>query len=173
MNIKLKLGILAAMSFSILMGSAQAIDTTINITGKVVASPCEFDGDSTLYISLGQNIETLNLAAANTAGDWVPFSFAMKNCPLSTTNVVATFSGTPDSPGSLSLYKNTADATNIAVEVQSNDTAHRPLGDGQVWSIPRTPSNTALFPMRGRILSKGGATAGLVAAVVNITFTYN
>lgn len=173
MNIKLKLGILAAMSFSILMGSAQAIDTTINITGKVVASPCEFDGDSILNINLGRNIEAIDLATANTAGDWVPFSFAMKNCPLSTTNVVATFNGTPDSPGSLNLYKNTGDATNVAVEVQSRDSAHKPLGDGQSWSIPRTPSNTAVFPMQGRILSKGGATPGLVAAVVNITFTYN
>lgn len=173
MKTKFKLGMMAAMSFSMLMGSAQAVDTTINISGKVVASPCQVDGNTSINVDLGQSIEAVDLAPASSSTPWVPFTISMKNCPVSTTNVVATFSGTPDAAGSLNLYKSTGVATNVAVELQSSDAAHKPLGDAQTLSIPRSAGNTAVFPLQSRVWSKGNATTGTVASVVSVTFSYN
>ncbi|MGB7801550.1 fimbrial protein [Buttiauxella sp.] len=173
MNAKLKVGIITALTSLALTAATQAADVTINISGKIVASPCQVDGSSTVNIDLGQDLQAANLATAGTTSAWVPFTIGMKNCPASTTNVIATFSGTGDTTDLTRLYTNTGTASNVAVELQSNNAAHTSLGNTMTMTIPRASDNTAAFPLQSRVWSKGNASTGTIASVVSVTFTYN
>ncbi|SUW63738.1 long polar fimbrial protein LpfA [Buttiauxella agrestis] len=173
MNTNLKDAALAALMSLALAGAAQAADVTINISGKIVASPCVVDGSSDINVDLGQTLQAADLSTAGSTSSWVPFTISMKNCPTSTTNVIATFGGTGDAADLTRLYTNTGTASNVAVELQSNDASNTPLGNTKSMTIPRTGSNTAVFPLQSRVWSKGNASTGTVASVVSVAFTYN
>ncbi|MFV8868602.1 fimbrial protein [Serratia fonticola] len=172
MNTKLKMIVLAALTSLALTGAAQAADVTINISGKIVASPCMVDGTGTVDVNLGQDLQAADLAANGSSSVWVPFTIRMKNCPTSTTNVIATFSGSADSFDASRLYTSTGTATNVAVELQGSNASHDPLGNTKTMIIPRAADNTAVFPLQSRVWSKGNASTGTIAAVVSVTFTY-
>jgi len=173
MNNKLKVSLLVALTSLALTSTAHAADVTINISGKIVASPCVVDGASTVNVDLGQDLQAADLSTAASASAWVPFTISMKDCPTSTTNVIATFSGTGDAADLTRLYTNNGTATNVAVELQSNDSAHISLGNTKAMTIPRSATNTAVFPLQSRVWSKGNASTGTIASVVSVTFTYN
>lgn len=173
MNNKIKMGIISAIGFISLMGIAQAADVTINISGQILASPCVVDGTSPIGVDLGQNLQTSDLAAAGSYSQWKTFSINLKNCPSSKTNVVATFSGSGDADDLTRLYTNAGTATNVAVELQSNDASHTSLGNNQTMTVARAVDNTAVFPLQSRVWSKGNASTGTIATVVSVTFTYN
>ena len=89
-NTLISLG-LVPLALLAMSGNAHAADSTINITGTVVASPCTIE--AVKNVDLG-DIDATKLAATGTSSDYVSFSVNLTNCPATTTSATATFSGT-------------------------------------------------------------------------------
>ncbi|WP_435339457.1 fimbrial protein, partial [Klebsiella aerogenes] len=100
---------------------------------------------------------------------WHSTALDLSNCPVGTSRVVATFSGTADSTG---YYKNQGTAGNIQLELQ--DDSGTTLNNGAQKSVQVDDSSqSARFPLQVRALSvNGGATQGTIQAVISVTYTY-
>jgi minor fimbrial subunit len=170
MSNKIKCGVIALAIFS---GMVSAADVTINVSGKVIASPCTVETASNISVDLGQNLQAADLNASGKYSAWVPISLKVKNCPTSTSNVVATFSGTADTAAATRLYKNTGGASNLAVELQQAVSPYKALGNNQTLTVARAADNTAEFKLQARAWATGAASTGTIASVVSATFTYN
>lgn len=155
--------------------SALAADARINITGTVTASPCTIDavgGD--VNVPLGE-IKAHTLTAG-VGSAWKDFSLDLSDCPVSTTDVTATFSGTQADEGT-DLYKNTAADPAASVQVEMVDASvpgDRRLGSGSNMTVlVDHTTNKATFPMKARAFSTlGGAAPGKTEAVVQVALTY-
>lgn len=158
----------------LLSTSTMAADVTINVTGKVVASPCTVDNSGVYNIDLGQNISAATLNPANSYSSWKNFNVTLSNCPAGTTKVTATFAGTADS-NNTAMYANTTGtgfAQNVAVQLQ-NSTAGTNTGNGATMTV-NVASSSAIFPLQARAYSTpGGTTPGNIAAAVLMNMTYN
>lgn len=156
----------------VLAGScAKADPVTLNITGNVIASPCQITSDSvTKAVDLGQNIQASSLQSAGSSSDWVNFDINIDTCPTGTTKAIMTMHGTADALSTGDLYKSTGTATNLGVQLQSQ--AADQLGDGK--SITGTiASNAYTYKLRARAYSTNGAvTPGTISSVVTATFVY-
>lgn len=146
---------------------------TLNITGNVVASPCEVSSDSvtkTIDLGNGSPIQASNLQTAGSNTSWVPFDINLVNCPAGTTKATIQFHGTPDTDSPADMYTNTGTATNVAVQLQG--TGGEQFGDGKTYT--GTIVNSAYsYHLRARAYStNGGVTPGTISAVVTTTFTY-
>ncbi|HDS6850942.1 TPA: type 1 fimbrial protein [Enterobacter cancerogenus] len=160
-----------------LLNCAFASDpVTINVTGNVVASPCEISAESkTMNIDLGggKDLQTADLNAAGAASAWVPFSIVLENCPAGTTSVTASFAGTADSADPETLYTNTGTATNVAVQLEGE--ANEPYGNGKTSKIDIAgTTDKPTWKLQTRAFSKnGGVTPGTINSVITMSFAYN
>ncbi|MFI7784887.1 fimbrial protein [Citrobacter amalonaticus] len=145
----------------------QATDVTITVNGKVVAKPCTVS-TTTATVELG-DLYTFSLVNAGSSSAWHSVALELSNCPVGTSRVTASFSGTADSTG---YYKNQGTAGNIQLELQ-DDSGNR-LNTGATKSVVvDDASQSARFPLQVRALSvNGGATQGTIQAVINVTYTY-
>lgn len=145
----------------------QAADVTITVNGKVVAKPCTVS-TTNATVELG-DLYTFSLVAAGSSSAWHTVALELSNCPVGTSRVTASFSGTADSTG---YYKNQGTAGNIQLELQ-DDSGNR-LNTGATKSVVvDDASQSARFPLQVRALSvNGGATQGTIQAVINVTYTY-
>ena len=145
----------------------QAADVTITVNGKVVAKPCTVS-TTTATVELG-DLYTFSLVNAGASSAWHSVALELSNCPVGTSRVTASFSGTADSTG---YYKNQGTAGNIQLELQ-DDSGNR-LNTGATKSVVvDDASQSARFPLQVRALSvNGGATQGTIQAVINVTYTY-
>lgn len=145
----------------------QAADVTITVNGKVVAKPCTVS-TTTATVELG-DLYTFSLVNAGSSSAWHSVALELSNCPVGTSRVTASFSGTADSTG---YYKNQGTAGNIQLELQ-DDSGNR-LNTGATKSVVvDDTSQSARFPLHVRALSvNGGATQGTIQAVINVTYTY-
>lgn len=154
---------------AILAASAvvQAADVTITVNGKVVAKPCTVS-TTNVTVELG-DLYTFSLVSAGSFSAWHTVALELSNCPVGTSRVTASFSGTADSTG---YYKNQGTAGNIQLELQ-DDSGNR-LNTGATKSVVvDDASQSARFPLQVRALSvNGGATQGTIQAVINVTYTY-
>ncbi|MGU3483717.1 fimbrial protein [Enterobacteriaceae bacterium C34A] len=146
---------------------------TLNITGNVIASPCEISSDSitkTIDLGGGNPIQASTLQTAGSATSWIPFTIGLVNCPAGTTKATIQFHGTPDTDNPADMYKNTGTAGNIAVQLQGSGGDQ--FGDGK--SFTGTIANQAYtFNLRTRAYTQNGnVTPGTISAVVTATFTY-
>ncbi|EJK8936058.1 fimbrial protein [Enterobacter hormaechei] len=168
-----KLSVLAAATIVLLMNtSAQAGDpVTLNITGNVIASPCQVSSDSiTKSVDLGQNIQASSLQTAGAATDWVNFDINLNSCPAGTTKAIMTMHGTADLNNPADMYRNTGTATNLAVQVQSQ--AGEQLGNTKTIS-GTIASNAYTYKHRARAYTQnGGVMPGSISSVVTATFEY-
>ena len=168
-----KLSVLAAATIVLLMNtSAQAGDpVTLNITGNVIASPCQVSSDSiTKSVDLGQNIQASSLQTAGAATDWVNFDINLNSCPAGTTKAIMTMHGTADLNNPADMYRNTGTATNLAVQVQSQ--AGEQLGNTKTIS-GTIASNAYTYKLRARAYTQnGGVMPGSISSVVTATFEY-
>ncbi|MEL4012840.1 fimbrial protein [Dryocola clanedunensis] len=158
-----------------LMSSAAvfaADPVNINITGKVVASPCVVNsGSGDLTMDLGQNIQASTLATAGSGSTPVTQDLKLTSCPVGTTNVKATFTGTADTT-STTMYKNTGTATPLAVEL-SNAEDSSLLSNGTTLTLPVLADNTVTFKLKARAYTAAGSvTPGTISSVVVADFTY-
>ena len=144
-----------------------AADVTITVNGSVVAKPCTVSTPSAT-VNLG-DLYTFSMASAGAASPWYSVTLSLSNCPVGTSRVTATFSGTADSTG---YYQNQGTAGNIQLELQ--DSSGTTLNNGATKAVQVNDSTlSASFPLQVRALTvNGGATQGTIQAVINVTYTY-
>ncbi|HBZ9641397.1 TPA: type 1 fimbrial protein [Citrobacter farmeri] len=169
-NLIFAMAIMATSTLDCFAGDSVSND----IKGKVVASPCTTinGGTATIPVSLGDDIQTSSLATPGSGSTLVKFEFPITDCPVSTSNVKATFSGTADSVDN-TLWKNTATsaAPNTAVELSDQATGTK-LSNGSVLNAAVT-SGTATYKLQARAYSvQGSAKPGDIESIVVMSFEY-
>lgn len=145
----------------------QAADITITVNGKVVAKPCTVS-TTNATVDLG-DLYTFNMVSAGATSTWHSVALDLSNCPVGTSRVTASFSGTADATG---YYKNQGTAGNIQLELQ--DDGGTTLNNGATKSVQVDDSTqSARFPLQVRALTVNGRpTQGTIQAVISITYTY-
>ena len=163
---------LALTGMLLLMVPAVHAVSKIVITGNIKAAPCEIDGaNDTVSVNLGDDISAAVLATSGAFSPWVEFPLTLKNCPSTTTSVVATFSGTAADEGA-SLYKSTGSSRRVQIELQNSQGANLGNGKSMTQSVNRA-TNEAKFNLRARAYStNGGSTPGSIEGVLQVTFVY-
>ncbi|CAI2500537.1 putative fimbrial protein SthD [Serratia proteamaculans] len=162
-------GLVAGVLLITLAFQANATDVTITINGRVVAHPCTVS-TPTATVDLG-NLYTTNLATAGSVSAWLPVTLNLTNCPVGTSMVTATFSGTADATGN--YYANQGSAGNIALQLEDNGGASLPNGSTKTVSVDNT-SQAANFVLQVRAITpSGNATQGNIQSLINVTYTYS
>ncbi|KFK93157.1 hypothetical protein IV04_05405 [Serratia sp. Ag1] len=166
---------------SLLSGSgvyqASADPVQVNITGKVIASPCTLDtANSTLSVDLG-DIQATALGTAGTYGGSEKFfNLVLNNCPATTSKVTATFSGTPYDADN-NFFANSGTATGVGIKIKTfaepyTGTTVRPTSS--TWTVAvnaATKSATLAFATKA-YTATGNATPGSINSVMQVAFTY-
>lgn len=160
-------GWLLASVLALAVTPLQAADITITVNGKVVAKPCTVS-TTQATVELG-DLYTFSLVSAGAASAWHSVALDLSNCPVGTSRVTASFSGTADATG---YYKNQGTAGNIQLELQ--DDGGTTLNNGATKSVQvDDTTQSARFPLQVRALTvNGGATQGTIQAVISVTYTY-
>ncbi|MBA3111377.1 type 1 fimbrial protein [Salmonella enterica] len=146
---------------------------TIDITGKVVASPCTVNGgEDSLGVNLGDNIQADELATSGNATNWKNFSLKLTNCPPSTTSFSVAFAGTTDSDDA-NFYANTGTATNLKLALTSQDGKTIFNNGSSLENVLIDASTNAYnLDLRTRAESKGLVMPGTIKGQIQATFTY-
>lgn len=155
-----------------IMPNVNAADVvSIDVTGNIIASPCQVKGDSiNIPVDLGQNIGASTLQGFSSATSWVPITVNLINCPAGTNKVTMLFQGTADSANPNDMYQNAGTATNLAVQLQG--TGGEQLGNGKSF-IGNIVNNAYTYRLQARAYSQNGnVVPGTISAVVTATFTY-
>lgn len=165
--------IFLAITCSLFQVANAADPVTINITGNIIASPCEISNDSTtINIDLGQNLKAIDgKNEGSSVSPQITSQIKLINCPTSTTKVTATFHGTPADKLPDFLYKNDGTAQNVAVVLQCSSTCG--LGNNKTYAVPVDQNHEATFPIQTYAYSLGNTTAGTISTVVTVSFVYN
>ena len=152
----------------VISSAAKADDVTITVNGRVVAKPCTIS-TPTATVDLG-DLYTFNLIQAGASAAWHDVVLNLTNCPVGTSKVTATFSGTVDATG---YYANQGTARNLQLQLQDNGGAT--LNNGANKTVPVDAGSQATsFPLQVRALTvNGGATQGTIQAVINVTYTWS
>ncbi|EHN8807261.1 type 1 fimbrial protein [Enterobacter roggenkampii] len=164
------MAITAAISFS-----SMAVDTAnINVTGTIVASPCVINGGSAnLNVDLGSTIQASALASAGATSSPVAFTLPITACPIGTSTVQVTFSGTPDPVAGANYYKSTGTATNVAVGLYQASNGNL-LGNGTSVTQTVQGDRTASLAMQAKAYSSAGSVMpGTINSVIVATMQYN
>lgn len=150
--------------------ASQAVN--IDITGKVVATPCVVNGNNeSLAVNLGDNIQADSLSASGSATTWTDVTLRLTSCPASTTSFSVAFAGTADTD--TAYYKNTGTATNLKLELTdgSSEKAYKNGAKLENVTIP-SASHAYDLVMRARAVSNGSVMPGTIVGQVQATFTY-
>lgn len=146
----------------------KAADVTITVNGEVVAKPCTV---STLNatVDLG-NLQTFDFVSPGSTSIWHDISLSLTNCPVGTSQVTASFSGTADETG---YYKNLGTADNIQLELQDGQGTILNTGEKTIIQV-NDFTKTVSFPLKVRALSvQGRVTQGTIQTVISVTYTYS
>ena len=166
-----KPGLKIAFCLTLFSAAVQA-DSSIAVSGNVVASPCTVDTDTVnKTVELG-TLQRRDLQTAGEGGDWQDFDLLLTNCPVGTTKVTALLSGTVDTQDA-TAWKNSGTSTNMALRIASRDhnTAYAP--GASLDQTVNVSSRSASFPLSARMFtSQGSATAGTFQSVMNVDFTW-
>ncbi|HHA4907431.1 TPA: S-fimbrial adhesin minor subunit SfaS [Escherichia coli] len=161
---KLKAIILATGLINCIAFSAQAVDTTITVTGNVLQRTCNVPGN--VDVSLG-NLYVSDFPNAGSGSPWVNFDLSLTGCHNMNT-VRATFSGTADGQ---TYYANTGNAGGIKIEIQDRDGSNASYHNGMFKTL-NVQNNNATFNLKARAVSKGQVTPGNISSVITVTYTY-
>lgn len=144
----------------------------INITGNIIASPCHIDASNlTQNINLGDDLQTSALNSPSRGTDWKDFSIKLTDCPAGTTQVVATFHGTPDEEEP-SYYKNAGTAKNIMIQLDTQGGAYVVKNDFVLNAA--VDNGLAEFKLSTRAYTKnGGVTPGTISTAITVDIKYN
>lgn len=167
-NTLISLG-LVPLALLAMSGNAHAADSTINITGTVVASPCTIEAVKNVDLS---DIDATKLATTGSASTFINFGIALSNCPATTTSATATYSGTASNTD---YYANSGTAKNVEVEVASTYSS-LPMGNGATQNVTIDAStHAASFNLKARVRNNGkgsAATPGTVSSAVQVAVAY-
>ncbi len=162
-------GLIAGLLLITSVPIVNAADVTITINGRVVAKPCTVS-TTQATVELG-DLYTFDLATAGAASSWQPVTLSLTNCPVGTSKITATFSGTVDGTGS--YYANQGAAGNIALQLADSGGVNLPNGSTKIVSVDDT-SQAASFILQVRAITPGGnATQGSIQSLINVTYTYS
>lgn len=161
---KLKAIILATGLINCIAFSAQAVDTTITVTGNVLQRTCNVPGN--VDVSLG-DLYVSDFPNAGSGSPWVNFDLSLTGCQNMNT-VRATFSGTADGQ---TYYANTGNAGGIKIEIQDRDGSNASYHNGMFKTL-NVQNNNATFNLKARAVSKGQVTPGNISSVITVTYTY-
>ncbi|MCN4579393.1 S-fimbrial adhesin minor subunit SfaS [Escherichia coli] len=161
---KLKAIILATGLINCIAFSAQAVDTTITVTGNVLQRTCNVPEN--VDVSLG-NLYVSDFPNAGSGSPWVNFDLSLTGCQNMNT-VRATFSGTADGQ---TYYANTGNAGGIKIEIQDRDGSNASYHNGMFKTL-NVQNNNATFNLKARAVSKGQVTPGNISSVITVTYTY-
>ncbi len=164
-----KLGPIAGWLLMMVLPLAHAADVNITINGKVVAKPCTVSTVSTT-VELG-DLYTFNLLAAGAPSPWHSVTLNLTNCPVGTSKVTATFSGTADS--SRSYYANQGAARNIALQLADSSGVNLPNGSTKVVAVNDASLAASLVLQVRAITPSGNVTQGSIQSLINVTYTYS
>lgn len=162
---------MAGVLLGMMSGANAADPVSINVTGNIVASPCEIQSDSTnIVVDLGQSIQASTLQNAGNATPWVGFDVNLINCPAVTSSATITFQGMADSGNPVDMYTSSGTALNVAVQMQG--IGGQPLGNGRSLT-GAFASNAYSFHLRARAYTNTGyVTPGTIRSVVTAAITY-
>ncbi|MBF4179900.1 fimbrial protein [Lelliottia nimipressuralis] len=167
-NTLISLGLVPLTLFA-MSGNASAADSTINITGTVVASPCTIE--AVKNVDLG-DIDATKLATTGTASTFINFSINMTDCPATTTSATATYSGTASNTD---YYANSGTAKNVEVEVASSYSS-LPMGNGATQGVNiDAATHAASFNLKARVKNDGkgsAVTPGSVSSAIQVAVQY-
>lgn len=171
MKINSKLALLSLLILN--SGLALAENVTVNVTGRVTASPCTLDlANSDLNVNLGDSLEASDLANVGDTSTPVPFKLVVNACPTTTVSAVAIFGGSEDS-GAPGRYVSTGAAENIAVEVRDTSATPTLKGPGTTMTQAiNANDHSATFYLQASVYAKGTASGGTVASTMQVSFTY-
>ncbi|CAM4261618.1 fimbrial protein [Serratia silvae] len=164
-----KLGLIAGGLLMMVLSRAHAADVNITINGKVVAKPCTVSTVSTT-VDLG-DLYTFNLLSAGATSPWHSVTLNLTNCPVGTSKVTATFSGTADS--SRSYYANQGAARNIALQLADSNGLNLPNGSTKAVAVNDASLAASLILQVRAITPGGNATQGSIQSLINVTYTYS
>lgn len=167
----LKPGLKIAFCLTLFSAAVQA-DSSISVSGNVVASPCTVDTDTVnKTVELG-TVQRRDLQIAGEGGEWHDFDLLLTQCPSGTTKVTATLSGTAD-PIDATAWKNSGTSTNMALRIasRSHSTTYAP-GDSLGEPV-NVSTRSATFQLSARMFTpQGSAGPGTFQSVMNVDFTW-
>lgn len=156
---------------------SNAADGTMTMTATVMASPCTLDAtDSKTTIDLG-NYYADELVNPGSGAGLVYFHLTLKDCPETTSKVIATFQGT-DNPdeGNGKSFASTGSAENAGIQLkysQSGLWENDALHNGSTMISNVASDHTAQFLLATRVFTPvGNATPGTVHSTITVNFTY-
>lgn len=153
--------------------AAAADAVNIAVSGKIVASPCIFNGgNDAVNVNLG-DIQAKNMATPGSLSTPVPFTLSFTQCPEGTRSVTTTFTGTTDPVAGGDYYKNSGSAENIALGIIETRTGNI-KGSGQSITQAVAADRTLSMAMQAVTYSQAvGVTPGTIAVAVAVTLQYN
>lgn len=168
--VKYVLLVLLAMAMG--YNNAIADPVNINISGNVVASPCVVNNNnSDLNVDLGTSIQANTLETAGAGTTPKAFNLLLTSCPVGTSNVTVTFTGTAAAAPQTNMYLNTGVATPLAVELSSGGTI---LGNSSTLTQAVQADRTVTYALSARAVTPtGNVMPGSIIALVQANFTYN
>lgn len=154
-------------------GIASAADrVNINVTGRVVPTPCVVDTDTvSKQVDLGQAIAN-NLNQPGGDPIWKDFQLLLTQCPAAIQSATATFTGAVHNTDP-TAFKNLGTAVNSALQMTNTDHSVIYGKNSQMTVAVDNSTRQAIFPLSARIFSPAAkATGGTFSAAVSVVFTY-
>ncbi|WP_241573367.1 fimbrial protein [Rosenbergiella nectarea] len=149
--------------------TADSADVNITINGQVVARPCTVS-TPTVNIDLGA-LNSADFITPGSTSAWQAFTLNLSSCPIGTSKVTATFSGTSDS--SNTYFANTGAATNMAVQLADSTGNNLKNGSTKIVAVSDSSKSAVLNLEVRAITTQGKATQGSIQSVINVTYTYS
>lgn len=170
----LRLFVCAVSLFSTLCVTAQAGDNvSIEVTGKVVASPCTINPDDVVKkIDVGDAIPAKEGTGAMASAQDI--TITLTKCPSGTSSVTATFSGTPAETLPDFIYANSATdgaAANVGIVLQRTST--QGLGNGKTYKLDIVSGVDPVFNMQVYPYSLGNSMPGNISVSIVMALEYN
>lgn len=158
--------------FMLMLPLISFADSSLELTGKVVASPCIVDTSTVNKTVVLGTLQRRDLQTAGEGGDWQDFDLLLTDCPVGTTKVTAVFNGTADTQD-VQAWKNTGTSGNMALKIASRDHSTIYASGSSLITSVSTNNRSASFPLSVRMFTPlGNATAGTFLAVMNVEFTW-
>ncbi|WP_249213354.1 MULTISPECIES: type 1 fimbrial protein [unclassified Tatumella] len=148
--------------------AVSAADVTITISGKVVAKPCTI-ATTNANVALG-NLPTFSFVNAGSASDWKTVTLDLTNCPIGTSSVKATFTGTSDSTGT--YFSNQGTAGNIALQLADSSGNNLTNGGSLTSTVSDATLSTAFNLQVRAITPVGKVTQGTIQSTIDVTYTW-
>ena len=167
---KIKQGLLATLvTASCGLFTPLSHAANIDITGKVIASPCQVnDGNDSLSIDLGDSIRAGDIFEPGSGSEWKQAELVLI-CPPSARLFNVTFTGISDDDEP-AYYKNTGTAQRVMVEL--TDTVSETAFKNGITLENLEVGGAYIIVMRARAVSKGNPMPGTISAQVQATITY-